>query len=68
MQKVLAIFHLTSCKESIGVDELFEECGKKYLELNKIVSNEQKGKGNIVLENDKDKDKNNPSNKKRKFC
>ena len=31
-----AIFHLTSCKESIGIDELFEECGEKYLENNKI--------------------------------
>ena len=33
---IKAIFFLTSCKESIGVDELFEECGKKYLEKKKI--------------------------------
>ena len=31
-----AIFKLTSCKESIGIDELFSECGKRYLEVNKL--------------------------------
>ena len=43
-----AIFHLTSCKESIGIDELFEECGKKYLEVNNLIgkseNNEKKKK------------------------
>ena len=32
-----AVFHLTSCKETIGIDELFEECGKKYLEVNNLI-------------------------------
>ena len=36
-QSIGAVFQLTSCKESIGIDELFEECGKKYLEMNKLI-------------------------------
>ena len=47
-----AIFKLTSCKESIGIDELFSECGKRYLEANKLIGNEVKVKkdsGNIKL-------------------
>ena len=47
-----AIFKLTSCKESIGIDELFSECGKRYLEVNKLIGNEVKVKkdsGNINL-------------------
>ena len=47
-----AIFKLTSCKESIGIDELFSECGKIYLEVNKLIGNEVKVKkdsGNIKL-------------------
>ena len=46
-----AVFHLTSCKESIGIDELFEECGKKYLEMNKLIDSKEKGK--IHLDKDK---------------
>ena len=37
-----AVFHLTSCKESIGIDELFEECGKKYLEDNQMINENNK--------------------------
>ena len=47
-----AIFKLTSCKESIGIDELFSECGKRYLEVNKLIGNEVKVKkdsGNIKM-------------------
>ena len=63
-----AIFHLTSCKESIGIDELFEECGKKYLEDNQMINDTNKGKegGNIVL--DKNNNKETGSNKRRKCC
>ena len=61
-----AIFHLTSCKESIGIDELFEECGKQYLEKNELISPNDKGKEKIVL-NNKNSNSNN-SGKKRKFC
>jgi small GTP-binding protein len=49
-QSIGAVFRLTSCKESIGIDELFEECGRKYLETNQMISNNDKGKdGNIRL-------------------
>ena len=49
-----AVFKLTSCKESVGIDELFEECGKRYLELNNLIGNEKKDKkeketGNIKI-------------------
>ena len=55
-----AVFQLTSCKESIGIDDLFLECGRKYLEtINIITTNNQKdNKENIKL----DKNKNNSNN------
>ena len=61
-----AVFHLTSCKESIGIDELFEECGKKYLEDNQMINDNNKGKegGNIVL----DKKNNKETGPKKKRC
>jgi small GTP-binding protein len=63
-----AIFHLTSCKESIGIDELFEECGKKYLEVNNLIgkaeNNDKKEK--IVL--DKKKAVNDKGSRGRKCC
>ena len=63
-----AVFHLTSCKESIGIDELFEECGKKYLEDNKMINDTNKGKesGNIVL--DKNNNKEAGPNRRRRCC
>ena len=63
-----AVFHLTSCKESIGIDELFEECGKKYLEENQMINDTNKGKegGNIVL--DKNNNKEAGSNNRRRKC
>ena len=61
-----AVFHLTSCKESIGIDELFEECGKKYLEMNKLIDPKEKGK--IHLDKDKANNNNNNEGKKKKCC
>ena len=43
-ESIGAIFKLTSCKENIGINELFYECGKKYLEVNKLIGNENKVK------------------------
>ena len=60
-----AIFHLTSCKESIGIDELFQECGKKYLQDNNLVKIEKAKNDNIVLDKAEAKEKN---NKKKKCC
>ena len=64
-----AIFKLTSCKESIGIDELFSECGKRYLEVNKLIGNEVKVKkdsGNIKLGGTNAT--NNVNNNKKKCC
>ena len=68
-QSIGAIFKPTSCKESIGIDELFQECGKKFLENNNLLKINNKEKANdkpIKLENKKE-DKNN-NNNKRKCC
>ena len=66
-----AVFKLTSCKENIGVDELFQECGKKYLENNNLVKKENKAKDDKVkLQNDTNdnKDNNNGTKTKKKCC
>ena len=65
-ESIGAVFHLTSCKESIGIDELFEECGKKYLESKNMISSDKEEGGKIVL--DKNNNKENSSEKKRKCC
>ena len=67
-----AVFQLTSCKESIGIDELFKECGKKYLEINDLITkNIPKVKNDKVkLQNDTNdnKDNNNGNKTKKKCC
>ena len=67
-----AVFKLTSCKESIGIDELFKECGKKYLEINDLITkNIPKVKNDKVkLQNDtnNNKDNNNGTKTKKKCC
>ena len=62
-----AIFHLTSCKESIGIDELFEECGKKYLEVNNLI-NENVKENNDKIVIGKNNANNTGEGKKKKFC
>jgi len=64
-----AVFRQTSCKENIGIDELFEECGEKYLEINNLINSDKKGnEANLKLEKDKSNDNNNETKKKKKFC
>jgi small GTP-binding protein len=67
-ESIGAIFHLTSCKESIGIDDLFEECGKKYLEINNLIGKEgnNEKKENIVL--DKKKAVNDKGSRGKKCC
>ena len=70
-KSIVAVFKLTSCKENIGVDELFQECGKKYLENNNLVKKENKAKDDKVkLQNDTNdnKDNNNNGTKTKKKC
>ena len=68
-QSVGAVFKATSCKESIGIDELFEECGKKYLEVNNLLNTNKKGKKeNVKLTNNTNENTNNNGNKGKKKC
>ena len=48
-----AVFHLTSCKESVGIEDLFFECGKKYLEVNNLIGKTEEKKEKIVLDKKK---------------
>ena len=43
-ESIGAVFKLTSCKENIGIDELFKESGKRFLEANKLIAKEKKQK------------------------
>ena len=43
-ESIGAVFQLTSCKENIGIDELFKESGKRFLEANKLIAKEKKQK------------------------
>ena len=68
-KEIGAIFRLTSCKDSIGIDDLFKECGEKYLKDNKLISsseNNKKNNNNFTLNNEKTKDKNEKNDKKDK--
>ena len=69
-QSIGAIFKPTSCKESIGIDELFKECGKKYMEKNNLITIQKKDiKKPVKLEYKKeDKNNNNSNNNKKKCC
>ena len=68
-KSINAIFKLTSCAENIGIVELFNECGIKYLESNKN-SNKDKKPDKIVLEKKEVASYNNniQNNKKKKKC
>ena len=64
-----AVYKQTSCKESIGIDELFEECGRKYLEVNNLLGSENKSKsdkGKVKLSENTNDNVN--ENKGRKKC
>ena len=63
-QSINAFFILTSCQESIGINELFYNCGVKYLERNKLI--EVKPKDNIVLGKDNNENEAGDANGKKK--
>ena len=69
-ESIGAIFQLTSSKKSIGIDELFYECGKKFLETNNLVNKANKeSKGDTIkITSDKHKNKTNNDKKKSKCC
>ena len=63
-ESINALFILTSCKDSVGIDDLFYECGVQYLANNNMIK--VKPKDNFVLGNNEiDTDK---KIKKRRFC
>ena len=68
-ESIGAVFKSTSCKENVGINELFLECGKKFLEANNLLGNDDKGKkDNENLKIDGKNDKNNGNKGKRKCC
>ena len=59
-KSINAGFHLVSCKDCVGIKDLFEDCGKKYLEDNDLTKEDntnKKNKNKIVLEKDKKSEK-----------
>ena len=66
-KEIGAVFRLTSCKEFIGINELFKECGEKYLQDNNLINTGEnmKKKNTFPLKkNEKKKGK----KKKKKKC
>lgn len=49
-------YHLVSCKQSVGIKDLFEDCAKRYLETSKLTE-KNKEKDNISLSLDKNQTK-----------
>ncbi len=57
-KSINAGFHLVSCKDCVGIKDLFEDCGRKYLEDNDLTkedSTNKKNKNKIVLDNNNKK-------------
>ena len=67
-KEIGGIFQLTSCKESIGIDDLFYECGKKYLETNNLVTKNDKEEKNNTIKITSDKNKNKTNETRRNKC
>ena len=61
---IRAVFRLTSCKENIGIEELFEECGRKYLENNNLIKANEAKDNKFNLNDSAD----NADGKKKKKC
>ena len=58
-KSINAGFHLVSCKNCVGIKDLFEDCGRKYLEDNDLTKEDsnKKNKNKIILEKDKKSEK-----------
>lgn len=58
-KSINAGFHLVSCKDCVGIKDLFEDCGRKYLEDNDLTKEDsnKKNKNKIVLKGDKKSEK-----------
>jgi small GTP-binding protein len=62
-ESINALFILTSCKESIGIDDLFYRCGVQYLANKDMIK--VKPKDNFVLNNNNNDDR---KKEKKKCC
>ena len=64
-KSINAGFHLISCKDSVGIKDLFEDCCKRYLETNELVDSQtsKKDKDKIIIDNKSQK-----KVKKKKCC
>ena len=58
-KSINAGYHIVSCKDCINIKELFEDCAKKYLEVNNLVQQgkNEKNRNKIVLDPNKKVDK-----------
>ena len=66
-QSINAGFHLVSCKDGINIKELYEDCAKRYLEVNNLTGpgkTEQPKKEKIVLTTNKKPEKKNVVNRR----
>lgn len=67
-KEIGAVFQLTSCKENIGIDELFQECAQKFMESNNLATfTDEKKKDKIKLDSS-NKNNNNGGNIQKKKC
>jgi len=67
-KEIGAVFQLTSCKENIGIDELFQECAQKFMESNNLATfTDEKKKDKIKLDSF-NKNNNNGGNIQKKKC
>ena len=68
-KEIGAVFQLTSCKENIGIDELFQQCAQKFMESNNLATfTEQKKNDNIKLDSSNKNNNNGGNTQKRRFC
>ena len=65
-KSINAGFHLISCKQRVGINDLFEDCVKRYLEANNLTksntNNEEKDDKKVIL------DIKNTKKEKKKCC
>ena len=61
-KSVNAGFHLISCKDCVNIREVFEDCGRKYIEVNDLINKDTNEKDNKKF------DLNNDKKKKKKGC
>ena len=67
-KEIGAVFQLTSCKENIGIDELFQECAQKFMESNNLATFTDEKKNDKIKLDSSNKNNNNGGNIQKKKC